>query len=599
MHVQRRSWSRSRRRGAVIAQVAVCSVVILGMGALVLDIGAMYTLQTELQVAADAAALAAASELGASAEGDPVTLARAAAQDYVDKNPSPSLPDDLLVNNEDIELGSADFDTGTGKFTFNGNGTRYDAVRVTVRRSGGGGGRLINLPFLFGPIFQKSGVHVEARAAAVLVPRDIAVVIDLSGSMSDDSELMHYKQFSSENGGLRPGIQINLRDIWCALNGPAPNYPYVPGPEDQTQYAGDTGPTIGIMSTWGSQVLPETYNPSTDPGLVYLKKSTNTTDAAIGASLLSRGYSNDEKTLLMSAAKDSSGNNWRNRVAVMLNLASWKSGRPGGKPGGDGDTQIDDDEITWAAYPTFRKTWTWADYITYVASTSNEMYYANSNFRYRFGLKTFTNFLLENQAQYNQTNILWQTPEQPLQAVKDAVQAMTDEILALQSLDQMSLEIFATTAKHEVNLSDQLQNVPTRLYQMQAAHYNSTTNIAGGMQTGISELHSARARHSSAKVIVLMSDGKPNIDEHGNFYSGGSTAIDNWTKDVARNAGNENIRIYTISVGADADQPLMTAIATLAGGQHFHAEGTPDEYSSQLQMIFRALGGRRPVALIE
>lgn len=587
------------RRGVIAIQIAVCSTVLFGLSALVIDIARMYTTQTELQAAADSAALAAAAQLAGGSEGTPAELALTAADDFAHRNSAAGY--DVRVLGSDLELGRAVYDTSTSKFTFSPGGTNYDAVRVTVRHTAGDG--LVTVPFLFAPVIGKSGDQVQARAAAVLIPRDISVVIDLSGSMNDDSELRHYKQYLGEEGQWRAGIEVNLRDVWCALDGPEPLRPYVPGLEDETEYASDTGPTIGALSNWGSQVVPETYSPASDAGLWYIKKGTALSGAtltAVKASLQARSYTTDEINCLISTSKDSTSNppQFQNRTLVILGMATWKSGRAGGRPGGNGDVLVQNNELVTTTYPTWRGDWSWANYVSYVANSS-EMTSTNSALRYRYGLKTFTNFLLESEPRAADTGILWQTPEQPLRAVKDAVQAMTDVIVGLESLDHMSLEIFAQTAHHEVNLSDDLQAVPDRLYHMQSAHYDSYTNMAGGLKTAMSELQSTRARSSSAKVIVMMSDGKPNIDQSGQYAGEGATVVNNYVKQIAQQCADLNIRIYTISVGGDADQSLMTELATLSGGQHFHAEGTPAEYSDELELIFRALGGKRPVALIE
>ena len=50
-------------RGAVAIYIAFVAPVLLGVGALTLDLGRLITLNTELQSAADAAALAGAREL--------------------------------------------------------------------------------------------------------------------------------------------------------------------------------------------------------------------------------------------------------------------------------------------------------------------------------------------------------------------------------------------------------------------------------------------------------------------------------------------------------------------------------------------------------
>lgn len=588
---------RRDRRGGAVVQVAVMSTVIVGMGALAVDVGSLYSAKAEMQAAADAAALAAAGSLAGDGVNSPAELARQVADQIARLNTIGGRHVGVDPN-QDIEFGRASYVASTNRFVFTPASSNFDAVRVRVRRTADSEGGA--LPLMFAHLFGQSSKDMWARATAVMIPRDIAVVIDLSGSMNDDSELRHCKAYQGDFGQWRPGMQINLRDCWAALNGPAPAQPYVPGPEGSTEYAGDTGPTVGAMSTWGNPIVPDSYNPTTDPGLWYIPKKANCTVAAVTTSLQSRGYTTDEISRLMSGSYDNGyTNNWRNRAAVCVGVATWRSGRPGGQSGGDGDNYVEDGEMVWGSYPSYRSSWTWANFVDYVGSSSSAAYATVPDIRYRFGLKTYTNFLLEQQGAYNRTNVHWQTPAQPLQAVKDAVQALTDVIDGLDSMDHMSLEVFATTARHEVNLSDALQSVPDRLYRRQAGHYDSTTNIGAGIITGRNELLSSRARGAAKKVMVLMSDGKPNINESGGYIAGGSDAINDWCIREAQTCADNGITIYTISVGGDADLELMEAIATRTGGQHFHAEGTPEEYGDQLQMIFRTLGGRRPVALIE
>lgn len=586
------------RRGGVVVQVALFSTVMLGMGALAIDIGAMYTTRTELQAAVDAAALAAAGALIGNDQQSPAESARDRASDIARRNPVFGTHVGLDVA-RDVELGRAIYDPVTQKYRFEPGGATHDAVRITVRRTSDSEGG--PLAMRFAPLFGFYHKDLWARASAVLIPRDIAVVIDLSSSMNDDSELQHYRQFTGDYGQLVPGIQVNLRDIWASLDGPAPARPYVPGGETETEYAADFGPAVGAMTTWGSEVVPETYDPTSDAGLWYIPKSSTCTDSAAIASLTARGYSAGDRSILLNGSYDGTSNVFRNRVGVILGLATWRSGRPGGFSGGDGDQYVENGELTWIGYPPYRVSFNWSDYINWVAtnsSSSSRMYATNPAFRYRYGLKTFTNWLLEQRPSINQTQ-LFATPEQPLQAVKDAVQAMTDVIVGLESLDHMSLEIFAQTVSHEVNLTEALQSVPDRLYAMQAGHYNGATNIAGGLQQGINELLSGRARSAAAKVIVLMSDGKPNVNEDGDYVGDNNSTVRDWCYAVAQDAADRGMRVYTISVGSDSDQVLLGQIATIAGGQHFHAEGTPEEYADQLETIFRTLGGRRPVALIE
>jgi Flp pilus assembly protein TadG len=586
------------RRAATIVYVTVSLVVVFGMGALAVDVGTLYLARGELQRAADAAALAAAAELVSADPSEMQALAIQVANEYAMQNPVLGTTAGL-ASDDDVEFGKAVYDPVTMRFVFDPGGEPTDAVRVTVRRPSGDTGPI---PFAFARVFGFSTRALQARAAAVLIPRDIAVAIDLSASMNDDSELRHYKAYYGELGDWRPGVQINLRDIWCALDGPEPERPYFPGSETETEYASDSGPPIGAMTEWGSEVVPESYDPATDTGLWYIPKYYNCTEAAAQASLAARGYSAAEISALMSGAADGSyGNQWRNRTGVTLGLANWHSGKAGGwdPAGGNGNDTLADSEVTWEPKPTFRVSWSWSNYIDYVRSTSTQLYRTNSSFRYRYGLKTFTNWLLEQEPGYSQTNNLWQTPQQPLRAVKDAVQAMTDVIVSLESLDQMSLEIFATTVRHEVDLTDAYQSVADSLYEMQAGHYDTCSDVGGGLAQAITELNSSRARPAAAKVIVLMSDGKPNISAEGYYRANGDPEVRQFCLDQAQEAADQGMRIYTISVGYDVDQEIMAEIATVGRGQHFHAEGTPEEYSEQLDAIFRTLGGKRPVALIE
>ena len=584
---------RRLRRAATVVFVAISTGVALGMAALAVDLGALYQAQAELQRSADAAALAAAARL-VGAEGqdpddpnatialDPVQAATDAATALAEIN-TVLREHGALDAESDIEFGRAIYMPATGRFEFQPGGDTFDSVRVTVRRSEDSSAGPINL--MFAKFLGHNQRGLEARAAAVLVPRDVAVVIDLSGSMTYDSDLRYWNR---GDGGY-----ANTRDIWAALDGWEPSRPYIPGSELETEYASDTGPAIGAMSNWGDPLLPGSYSSSSDNGLWVVRKQYTTSDSKLKSDLAARGYTADEISAMTSGINDATSSTlWRNRAGVMLGLATWKSGKPGAlyPGGGDGDDKVESTEVTWIGYPEFRVDWSWTSYIDWVQSGPP------SGFQYRYGLKTFIHWLLNSEAGIADTNNLWATPEQPVRAVKDAVQTMIDVIAALDSLDHVSLEIFAQTARHEIDLTDDLQTVPDRLYRMQAGHYDRYTNIGGGLGQAIAELQSGRARGNAHKVIVLMSDGVANINENNSYDESGARQ---YALDRAEAAADLGFRIYTVSVGYGVDRPLMQEIAAIGEGQEFYAVGTPEEYTEQLQAIFRALGGKRSVALIE
>ena len=145
-----RSRSNNRRflrRGGVVVQVAVMSTVILGCGALAIDIGMLYKTRGELQRAADAAALAGASSY---------LLAFSYA--------NPTLREGTLLDVSDLVLGTFNFDQPDTPLDTSGT-QPFNAVELLVRRAPGS----LNGPvsYLFAGVFgrQEGGVVASAAAA--------------------------------------------------------------------------------------------------------------------------------------------------------------------------------------------------------------------------------------------------------------------------------------------------------------------------------------------------------------------------------------------------------------------------------------------------
>ncbi len=624
------------RRATIMTQTVVFgSMVGVGVAALAVDTGLMFTAKSELQNAADAAALAAASQLGASGNMSEAALAEAAT--YAGANKIAGSSGQMIGT--DMVLGHATYNSSTGKYTFNANATPYDAVQVTMRRDQNVSDGPVSLAF--GKMIGVQGAKMTASATAMVVPRDIAVVVDLSGSMNDDSEFRHYKNYSSETGsGDRPGVQINIEDIWKALptskgkngiaNGTDPAAPgaataYNAQPGNGSgspAFVGGTssggasgGPRWGWMTGFGSAVVLGSYTPVGDLGLFYIPKSSTCSDSDVTANLTEAGYSSAERSALLSGSNDGSSSYYKNRVKVLLGVAGWRSKKTGGKytgGSGNGDNKVDSGEVyQQIAFPYAGGSWD--AYIDYMTNTS-EMRNTDGNFRYRYGLKTLTNYFLEKLNNKDSCADLKDAPEMPLKSVKDAVQTLVTTINELQSDDHMSLEIFATTGRHEVDLktpgpgealSTVLQVIPTTLNQRQAGHYDSTTNAGGGLDKAITELMSTRARSSAKKCIFFLSDGKPNVDQNNNYVGNSAESAVSWGVDRATYAAEQGMVLYTVGVGNDANDGFLQNLAEIGGGEYFFADNAPDPatgqpmYVAQLQQIFQTLGGKRPVRLIK
>lgn len=582
--------------------VTICLVMMLGFAALTVDVGAIYNARADLQRTADSASLAAAALLSEFESGDPVSQARQAALQYVQQNWVMGRSIDLDPGS-DVTFLRAHYNAGANTFSFTETTTLPDAVRVNVGLSDDSpNGSMV---LFFAHVFGRSTTNVTASATAMMVPRDIAIAADLSASHTDDSELKNYQL-----------TDINLWDVWAALPGGFGEANSVWDPSEippewidgEGHVAQAAGPAWGFMKRlgYGSEVSGS-YDPVADDGLAYLPYRTSWTNAELTGQLTAQGYTAAEVNAIMTNGGADSSTIYPNRVAVAMGLAVWNSGMPGGRwsqvglPPGNGNTTITAAEMVWTETLMGRSPSASAaifnDYVkNYVMQTSTAMYEANSAFRYRYGVKTFVNYLLEDRPQHDQTPELAETPTQPMQAVKDGVQHMMDILVALDTQDQVSLEVYGTTGRHEVDLTSDFSRISNRLHEMQAAHYDRYTNIGAGLERAIEELSSSRARSGTRKIIVLYTDGIANVNESGVVDYAGAKA---YALTMAQEAKDRGFRIYAVSVGVEPDIAFMNQIAAIGDGEHFHAEGSIEEYSAQLDAIFNALGSRRTVQLVQ
>ena len=630
-----------RRRATVIVQTVLFGGAVgVGVAALAVDTGLMYSAKQELQSAADAASLAAASQLGASTNATQLAIQEATSI----ANLNTIMGDGADVISSDVVLGHAVLNGA--KYDFQPNQAPFDAVRVTLRRDQTVSDGPVSLAFA--KTFGMTGATMQASATAMLVPRDIGVIIDLSGSMNDDSELRHYKSFASGSGGTKPGVQINLEQVWMALpvakgkagvrNGNDPPAPGAPSAGDDQpgtgagnpQNAGGdpstgspptggtppAGPRWGWMTGFGDVITLGSYNPTNDSGLYYIPRYQTTTDADVAQNLSEAGYSAQEQAALLSSQYDSSSTYYRNRVKVLLGLAGWKSKKQNSKytgGSGNGDNRVDSNELTQQASFPFDQG-SWSSYIDYVKSSWTQMKNTDSNLQYRYGIKTVSNYLLEWQAQHSKTPELANAPENPLYSVKDSVQTMINEIINLDTQDHVSLESFAQYGTHRKDLSipgpgqdlpTVLQEIPDALFGLQAGHDTSITNIGAGLQQAIQELTSVRARSAASKVVILLTDGKPNVDQNNSYVGNNAPGAVSWALDQAQEAKDQNMTIYTIGVGGDVNEDMLIDIASQPENYYF-ADNAPDPtnggqpvYVNELKQIFQTLGGKRPVRLIQ
>src|SRR5262249_21314255 len=190
------------------------------------------------------------------------------------------------------------------------------------------------------------------------------------------------------------------------------------------------GPRWGWMTGFGIYIIWTDYTPQSDFGLYYIPRGVTCTSSDVISNLTEAGYSSAERTALLSGANDANFTLYTNRVLCCLGLAGWQSkktphkynGGPG-NGGAKGEFKQLTQQCSWN-YPSG----SWTDYIAYVSANNTQMYYTDNGFRYRYGIKTVVNYLMERHANHIECPDLATTPEMPLQSAKDAVQAMINMI---------------------------------------------------------------------------------------------------------------------------------------------------------------------------
>jgi hypothetical protein len=197
---------RLKRRGSVLPLVAMCLIALMGMVALAIDIGVIAIARNQCQNAADASSMAGARTITGNSTGNynvdqvPTNAINAATANSVcgtaiQGNANTNWNDPLLQptahpNAWTYVTGWVTVEVGTYAYVYNdaNPGSEgfviqiprtdasepYSAVRSTINYTGN---------FAFGRIFGMTNYNTKAQATAVHRPRDVVIILDLSGSM--------------------------------------------------------------------------------------------------------------------------------------------------------------------------------------------------------------------------------------------------------------------------------------------------------------------------------------------------------------------------------------------------------------------------------
>jgi Flp pilus assembly protein TadG len=174
------------RRGTILPMLALALVGLCGMVALAVDVGMILVARTECQNAADLAAMAGARGLAGSAGGN-VSSATSAALAAATANKILSQP--IQASEVTIQHGAYHYDTTAQAFQPQyppGSGDNYNLTQATITH---------DVSLAFARVFNQSTFNVVATAVAAHEPRDVAIVLDYSGSMNNESDLWNVETY--------------------------------------------------------------------------------------------------------------------------------------------------------------------------------------------------------------------------------------------------------------------------------------------------------------------------------------------------------------------------------------------------------------------
>jgi hypothetical protein len=266
----------------------------------------------------------------------------------------------------------------------------------------------------------------------------------------------------------------------------------------------------------------------------------------------------------------------------------------------------------------------WEDYVTYVRNNND---IARGGYKELYGGVTLAHYLLAMQPRSYQTPDLWKTPHYPFHAVKLGVMELADYLDGLGFGDNLGLVSYATDYRIESfvdtgdatiditanPITDNYEAVKGIMQRKQAAEYSSSTNIAGGIKQA-KEMLETHGREGARPTMLLMTDGVPTMGESYTVPSDWSwNKLFDWDHDSAadyrvstsdpqydtkmstlvhaKQAVDAGITIHTLTVGNDADQALMDAIAWMGRGQSINVPAglTPEELQAQVTQAFQRL----------
>ena len=573
------------RRGNIIVLAAFLMTATAGMLAFSIDSGYMLVVKSQLQAAADSAAMAGAMVMGSTQQSS-ITVAQTYGAYHKAGGKTVSLA------TADIEYGTWDSTAGT----FTKTNSVSNALRVTAKRNNTTGGNGL----FFGRIFGLSTFTTQAQAIAMGNPRDICFVVDLSGSMNRDTWTDYGATASYRSSGYTSIYSTMMQNIFTDFG-----FGSYPG---TTQTLAQS---LGSGITWsgsGSKGIYSSSGPLSGNSIptAYRVKSSDSTSAA-----QTKAYKwliDNQLATLMNKAKPTPNSSnaasydyWSNYIADVNSnggvlgyrtYVSWCL--DGGR-----DQTVDNG----------------GDYSQLSTSSPNTPYHTESTAGGTFSFPP---------------------REQPTHSERRSVIAGLQEIKLHNTtlsdpteMDWVSIVTFDKigSVKTLTALTSNYSSAMTAASKMQAVGYNgASTDTEDGLIAGYNLIKPASqggtGRENTEKVVILLTDGVANLKSSSNTtisayqsanpssFNGNSNyyGTSDYNSDAALMQSNmmqgKGWYVYALALGLAADYDFMNRMARMGGtaddnGLAPTTSGDPSTYETEMTDLLDKIIDNPQVRLVK
>jgi len=568
------------RRGVTVILIAIMTVFLLGMIAFAVDIGYIVLVRTQLQASADSSAMAGAACMGL-ARNDMV----AEAQRYAGFHDAGGAGKKVQLLSQDVEYGTWD----ASRRVFTPSSSPGNAIRVTARTDDTTTG---NTGLFFGKVWGKNSFAQKASAVAMANPRDIAFVVDLSGSMNDDTDPDNTaginKTYASQGYPSIGGDLLNQVYADFGYNATYPNEP--------VQWIGQS---LGVSS-------------SGDPLTNLDAKNGPLSKSSIASQY--RIASKDSATVRQQKAYS-----WAMDVQICALM-------PAAKPTPNSTTNY----AYWAAYLDSNYTQMgYRSYVHFMMYNGRDLKPDGVNYT---PLSQFSAYCPYHSESTAGGTFSFPPREQPTHASRRAIIAAIEvvnernsSITNLSQRDWVSIITFdrlsGGSPAIQVPLTGDYEAAMQGCTRLQACSDNgSSTATEVGLIAAANHIkpksQGGSGRESTNKIVVLLTDGMPNlyqtsssqinsyIKQHpsSNFY-GGDYPHDAALMQTSMMQGNRWY-LYPVGIGLGCDYGFMDRMARVGAtandnGQGPRGSGNPAEYEQRLTDIFRNIITNPKVRLVQ